>query len=93
MQRVQILGSGDAEVKIYPIRRKTSRYRFFQIAWYELGERRSKSITDPLKAKAYAQQVHVSLLNLGRAVEVTPQDVLMLRDAEGARRFFYRAAM
>lgn len=82
MQRVQVVGSGDAEVRIYPIRRKATKYRFYQIAWYELGKRCSKSITDPLKAKAYAQQVHVSLLNLGRAVEVTPQDVLMLRDAE-----------
>jgi integrase len=69
-------------VKIYPIRRKATKYRFFQIAWYELGVRRTKTLADPLKAKAYAQQVHVSLLNLGRAVEVTPQDVQMLRDAE-----------
>ncbi len=69
-------------MKIYPIRRKATKYRFFQIAWYELGVRRTKTLADPLKAKAYAQQVHVSLLNLGRAVEVTPQDVQMLRDAE-----------
>lgn len=82
MHRVQIVGHGDAEVKIYPIRRKATKYRFFQIAWYELGVRRTKTLADPLKAKAYAQQVHVSLLNLGRAVEVTPQDVQMLRDAE-----------
>jgi hypothetical protein len=82
MQRVQIVGSGDAEVKIYPIRRKATHYRFFQIAWYELGERRTKTFVDSLKAKAYAQQVHVSLLNLGRAVDVTPQDVQILRDAE-----------
>lgn len=82
MNRVQIIGSGDAEVKIYPIRRKTTRYRFFQLAWYELGKRRTKTFVDALKAKSYAQQVHVSLLNQGRAVDVTPQDVQMLRDAE-----------
>jgi hypothetical protein len=82
MKRVQIVGSGDAEVKIYPIQRKATRYRFFQLAWYELGERRTKTFVDALKAKSYAQQVHVSLLNQGRAVEVTPQDIQMLRDAE-----------
>jgi len=48
MNRVQIVGSGDAEVKIYPIRRKAIKYRFFQIAWHELGERRTKTLSDPL---------------------------------------------
>ena len=32
---MQIVGSGDAEVKIYPIQRKGTNYRFFQLAWYE----------------------------------------------------------
>jgi integrase len=82
MHRVQIVGHGEAEVKIYPIRRKADRYRFFQIAWYELGQRRTKTLVDPLKAKSFAQQVHVSLLNQGRAVDVTPQDIQMFRDAE-----------
>ncbi len=82
MNRVQVVGHGEAEVKIYPIRRKADRYRFFQIAWYELGKRRTKTLVDPLKAKSFAQQVHVSLLNQGRAVDVTPQDIQMFRDAE-----------
>ena len=82
MNRVQIVGNGEAEVKIYPIRRKTNRYRFFQLAWYELGQRRTKTFVDALKAKAYAQQIHVSLLNQGRVTEVTPQDIQMFRDAE-----------
>jgi len=82
MNRVQVFGQGEAEVKIYPIRRKSDRYKFFQIAWYELGERRTKTFTDPLKAKSFAQQVQVSLLNLGRVENVAPQDIQMLRDAE-----------
>jgi integrase len=88
MNRVQIIGHGEAEVKIYPIRRKTDRYRFFQIAWYELGERRTKTLVDPAKAKSFAQQVHVSLLNQGRATEVTPQDIQMFRDAEAITASF-----
>jgi hypothetical protein len=88
MNRVQVIGNGEAEVKIYPIRRKADQYRFFQIAWYELGERRTKTFVDALKAKSYAQQVHVSLLNQGRAVEVTPQDIQMLRDAEAITASF-----
>jgi len=40
---VQVFGHGDAEVKIYPIRRKGTPYRFFQIAWYELGGRRTEA--------------------------------------------------
>ena len=69
-------------MKIYPIKRKGTPYRFFQIAWYELGGRRTKTFADPIKAKSYAQQVQVSLLNLGRVENVTPQDIQMLRDAE-----------
>lgn len=88
MNRVQIVGHGEAEVKIYPIRRKTDRYRFFQIAWYELGERRTKTLVNPAKAKSFAQQVHVSLLNQGRATEVTPQDIQMFRDAEAITASF-----
>ncbi len=88
MHRVQIVGHGEAEVKIYPIRRKADRYRFFQIAWYELGQRRTKTLVDPLKAKSFAQQVHVSLLNQGRAVDVTPQDIQMFRDAEAITASF-----
>lgn len=88
MHRVQIVGHGGAEVKIYPIRRKADRYRFFQIAWYELGQRRTKTLVDPLKAKSFAQQVHVSLLNQGRAVDVTPQDIQMFRDAEAITASF-----
>ncbi len=88
MNRVQAVGHGEAEVKIYPIRRKATRYRFFRIAWYELGERRTKTFVDALQAKSFAQQVHVSLLNQGRAVDVRPQDIQMLRDAEAiAARF------
>ena len=82
MKRVQVFGNGPAEVKIYPLRRKGTRYRSFQVSWYELGERRTKTLADPLEAKSCAQQVHVSLLNKGRAVDVTPQDIQMLRDAE-----------
>lgn len=82
MNRVQVVGQGDAEVKIYPIRRKADRYRFYQIAWYEMGDRRTKTLADPVKAKAFAQDVHVSLLNRERAVAVTPQDIQMLKDAE-----------
>jgi hypothetical protein len=82
INRVQVIGNGQAEVKIYPIRRKSDRYRFFQIAWYELGGRRTKTLVDPLKDKSFAHDVHVSLLNQGRATEVTPQDIQMLRDAE-----------
>lgn len=82
MNRVQVFGNGDAEVKIYPIKRKAPRSKFYQIAWYELGDRRTKTFVDPLKAKSFAQQVQVSLLNKGRSVEVTPQDIQMLRDAE-----------
>lgn len=82
MNRVQVFGNGDAEVKIYPIKRKAPRSKFYQIAWYELGDRRTKTFVDPLRAKSFAQQVQVSLLNKGRAVEVTPQDIQMLRDAE-----------
>ena len=82
MNRVQVFGHGDAEVKIYPIKRKGTPYRFFQIAWYELGGRRTKTFADPLKAKSYAQQAHVSLLNQGRIENVTPQDIQMFRDAE-----------
>lgn len=88
MNRVQIVGHGDAEVKIYPIRRKPSRYRFFQIAWYEMGERRTKTLVDPAKAKFFAQQVHISLLNQGRATEVTAQDIQMFRDAEAITASF-----
>lgn len=88
MNRVQIIGHGEAEVKIYPIRRKTDRYRFFQIAWYEMGERRTKTLVDPAKAKSFAQQIHVSLLNQGRATEVTPQDIQMFRDAEAITASF-----
>jgi integrase len=82
MNRVQVFGYGTAEVKIYPLRRKGSRYRSYQVSWYELGERRTKTLADPLEAKSHAQQVHVALLNRGRAVDISPQDVQMLRDAE-----------
>ena len=88
MNRVQVFGHGDAEVKIYPIKRKGTPYRFFQIAWYELGGRRTKTFADPLKAKAYAQQAHVSLLNQGRIENVTPQDIQMFRDAEAITASF-----
>lgn len=82
MNRVLVFGHGPAEVKIYPLRRKGSRYRSYQVSWYELGERRTKTLADPLEAKSHAQQVHVALLNQGRAADVTPQDIQMLRDAE-----------
>jgi integrase len=82
MNRVQVFGHGPAEVKIYPLRRKGTRYRSYQVSWYELGERRTKTLADSLEAKSHAQQVHVALLNSGRATEVTPQDIQMLRDAE-----------
>lgn len=82
MNRVQVFGHGTAEVKIYPLRRKGTRYRSYQVSWYELGERRTKTLADPLEAKSVAHQVHVALLNNGRATEVTPQDIQMLRDAE-----------
>jgi len=88
MNRVQVFGHGDAEVKIYPIKRKGTPYRFFQIAWYELGGRRTKTFADPLKAKSYAQQAHVSLLNQGRIENVTPQDIQMFRDAEAITASF-----
>lgn len=42
MNRVQVFGHGTAEVKIYPLRRKGTRYRSYQVSWYELGERRTK---------------------------------------------------
>lgn len=82
MKRVQVFGNGEAEVKIYPLRRKGTRYQSFQVSWNELGERRTKTLADPLEAKSCAQQVHVSLLNKARAEDVTPQDIQMLRDAE-----------
>jgi hypothetical protein len=44
MSRVQVFGHGAAEVKIYPLRRKGTKYRSYQVSWYELGERRTKTI-------------------------------------------------
>ena len=60
MTRVQVIGNGNAEVKIYPLRRKGTRYRSYQVSWYELAERRTKTIADPQEAKAHAQQVHIA---------------------------------
>ena len=82
MRNVQVIGQGDAEVKIYPLRRRNSRYRSYQVSWYELGERRTKTLADPVRAKGFAQEVHVSLLNQRRTVTITPQDIQMFRDAE-----------
>ncbi len=82
MTRVQVFGNGNAEVKIYPLRRKGTRYRSYQVSWYEFGERQTKTLADPLEAKAHAQQVHIALLNSGRATEVSPLDIQILRDAE-----------
>ena len=82
MHRVHVVGHGSSEVRIYPLRRKRSRYRSYQVRWYELGEKQTKTLADPQKAKAYAQQVHISLLNGARASEITPLDISVLRDAE-----------
>jgi integrase len=82
MHRVHVVGHGSSEVRIYPLRRKRSRYRSYQVRWYELGEKQTKTLADPQKAKAYAQQVHISLLNGARATEITPLDISVLRDAE-----------
>ena len=82
MHRVHVVGHGSAEVRIYPLRRKRSHYRSYQVRWYELGEKQTKTLADPQKAKACAQQVHISLLNSGRASEITPLDIRVLRDAE-----------
>jgi len=84
MNRVQVIGNGNAEVKIYPLRRKQARYRSYQICWYEMGECQTKTLSDPLKSKSFAQQVHVSLLNQGRAVEVTPQDISSMDSTTGS---------
>ena len=82
MKRVQVIGSGPAEVKIYPLKRKQGGYRSYQIAWYEFGHRQTKTISDPNRAKVYAQEVHVSLIGTDRRTEITMRDVEIFRDAE-----------
>ena len=53
------VGSGDAEVKIYTLRRKDG-YSSFQAVGYELRQRKSKTFAKMEAAKLWAQQVSSS---------------------------------
>jgi hypothetical protein len=53
------VGSGDAEVKIYTLRREDG-YSSFQAVWYELRQRKSKTFAKMEAAKLWAQQVSSS---------------------------------
>ena len=59
MRRRSIItvGSGDAEIKIYTLRRKDG-YPSLQCAWYELGQRKTKTFASMDAAKLFAQQTH-----------------------------------
>lgn len=80
MTRVQVFGNGLAGVKIYPLRRKGTRYRSYPISWYELGERRTKTVADPLEARERAGlsqrrvetiRAHVQLFRKQAAVQLS----------------------
>jgi hypothetical protein len=57
MRRRSIItaGDGDAEIKICTLRRKDG-VPSFQCAWYEFGERRTKTFAELDVAKLFAQQ-------------------------------------
>jgi len=82
MKRTVLVGSGDAEVRIYPLRRTTCRYRSYQVAWYELGQRQTKTFADPENARLFAQQRHVALANGSKPTDAGLRDIEILRDAE-----------
>ena len=47
MHRIHVVGHGLSEARIYPLRRKRSRYRSYQVRWYEQGEKQTKTLADP----------------------------------------------
>ena len=57
MRRKTIItvGGGDAEIKIYTLKRKDG-YPSFQCVWYELGRRKTKTFASVDAAKLFAQQ-------------------------------------
>ena len=57
MRRRSIItvGSGEAEIKIYTLRRKDG-YPSLQCAWYELGQRKDEDVRQPRCREAFAQQ-------------------------------------
>ncbi len=90
MRRKTIItvGGGDAEIKIYTIKRKDG-YPSFQCAWYELGQRKTKTFASVDAAKLFAQQTLSSCRHeLPAADPVTQRDFELMRSCEArAKRF------
>ena len=70
------MGAGDAEVKIYTLRRKDG-YPSFQCAWYDLGSRKTKTFAKLDAAKLFAQQTTSSCQH-----ELRDKSPATLRDLE-----------
>jgi len=90
MRRKSIItvGGGEAEIKIYTLRRKDG-YPSFQCAWYELGRRKTKTFASLNAAKLFAQQTLSSCRHeLPAADPATQRDFELLRACEArAKRF------
>jgi integrase len=90
MRRRSIItvGSGEAEVKIYTLRRKDG-YPSLQCVWYELGQRKTKTLASLDAAKLFAQQTISSCRHeLPSADPVTQRDFELMRTCEArAKRF------
>ena len=84
MRRKSIItvGGGDAEIKIYTLRRKDG-YPSLQCAWYELGQRKTKTFASLDAAKLFAQQTLSSLRNEPAASDpATQRDFELMRACE-----------
>ena len=84
MRRKSIItvGGGDAEIKIYTLRRKDG-YPSFQCAWYELGKRKTKTFASVDAAKLFAQQTLSSCRHeLPSADPATQRDFDLMRSCE-----------
>ena len=90
MRRKSIItvGGGEAEIKIYTLRRKDG-YPSLQCAWYELGKRKTKTFASVDAAKLFAQQRLCSLRNEPAAADpATQRDFELMRTCEArAKRF------
>ena len=90
MRRRSIItvGGGDSEIKIYTLRRKDG-YPSFQCAWYELGQRKTKTFAGVDAAKLFAQQVHSSCRHeLPSADPVAQRDFELFRACEARTKRF-----
>jgi hypothetical protein len=82
------VGSGDAEIKIYTLKRKDG-YPSFQCVWYELRQRKTKTFAKLDAAKLFAQCVHSAVAHeLPDTSPATFRDFEIMRACEArARRF------